>query len=320
MLKRYKGNPTLKPIPGSAWEGLMVYNAAAADINGKVHIIYRGQSVQYEVSKFGLAVSSDGFNIDERLPGPILENDPSIPAESLAYEDPRITVLGDRLHLTYTSYGTYPDMFTREEKKGEPPKPLEFKIPQLGMSSISLKDLLARNWNWEKTYLPLPWVGNKNCCIFPEKIDGKYVLTHRISPHIWIAYSDNLKDWHGMRVIMSPREKWEYYKIGGGAPPIRIDEGWLLIYHGVDNRLAYRLGLALLDYKDPTKVLMRSRIPLLEPEEEYEIEGLVRMVVYTCGAVLRGDTVFCYYGGADTVTGVATATVGELMDWLRKNS
>lgn len=321
MLNRYEGNPILKPVPGSDWEGLMVYNAAAAEINGKIYIIYRGQSVQFEPSKFGLATTTDGFTIDERLSDPIFVNDPAIHSESITYEDPRTTVLDGRLYLTFTSYGILPTMFTREKVKGEPPKSTYYKIPQLGMSSISVEDFIARKWNWTKTYLPLPWVNNKNCMLFSEKIGGRYVMFHRISPHVWITYSDDLKEWYDMRIVMQPIwGGWEHYKVGSGPPPIRIDEGWLMIYHAVDNHLVYRLGLALLDPDDPSRVLKRARVPLMESETEYEIEGLVRKVVYSCGAVLRGDTVLCYYGGADTVIGVATATVGELMDWLNKNS
>ena len=321
MLNRYGGNPILKPVPGSDWEGLMVYNAGASEINGKIYIVYRGQSVQTGVSKFGLAITTDGFTIDDRLPDPIFVNDPSIASEAISYEDPRTTILGDRLYLTFTSYGILPTMFTREKVKGEAPTPTYYKIPQLGMSSIPIKDFLARKWNWSKTHLPFPWVNDKNCMLFPEKIGGRYMMFHRISPSVWSAYSDDLKEWYDMRVVMQPVwGGWQHYKIGGGAPPIKIDEGWLMIYHAVDNRLAYRLGLALLDHRDPSRILKRARIPLLEPETEYEVEGLVRKVVYSCGAVLRGDTVFCYYGGADTVTGVATAKVGDLMDWLNKNS
>lgn len=321
MFKRYEGNPILKPIPGSDWEALMVYNAAAVEIDGKVNIIYRGQSVQYQVSKFGLAVTKDGFNIDERLPQPIYENDPSIDEEALGYEDPRATVIGDRLHLCYTSYGIIPNMFGRKLKPDDPPEPRTYKRVQIGMTSISLDDFRARRWNWEKNHLPFYRVDNKNCFLFPEKVGGRYVMFHRISPHIWSAYSDDLKNWRDLNIVMQPREEWEYYKLGTGAPAIRIDEGWLLIYHAVDNKFEYRLGLALLDADDPTKALKRGRIPIMVPETEYEKwDGVVPNVVFTCGAVLRGDTVLCYYGGADTVMGVATAKVSELMDWLDRNS
>ncbi len=321
MFKRYEGNPILAPIPGSDWEGLMVYNAAAVEIDGKINIIYRGQSVKDEVSRFGLAVTSDGLTIDERLPRPIYDNDPNIPEQALGFEDPRATIIEGRLHLCYTSFGTLPNMFKRVMKEGNPLESVLYRKVQIGMTSISADDFLARKWNWDGNHLPFHHVDNKNCFLFPEKIGGKYVMFHRISPHIWIAYSDDLKKWYDLNIVMQPQEEWEYYKLGTGAPAIRIDDGWLLIYHAVDNKFVYRLGLALLDLKDPTKVLKRGRIPILEPEEDYErFNGVVPNVVFTCGAVLRGDTVFLYYGGADTVMGVATATVGELMDWLKKNS
>ena len=320
MLTRYEGNPILTPVPGSDWEGLMVYNAAVAEIDGTIHIIYRGQSEKGGVSRFGLATTKDGFTIDERLPRPIYQPDPDDTWAHLGFEDPRATVIGDRLHLCYSSYGTIPNMFGRVMNPGDEPKPRTYNRVQIGMTSISLADFKARNWNWDKNYLPFFLVDNKNCFLFPRKIDGKYMMCHRISPHIWTAYSDDLRHWYDINLLMQKKEQWEYFKLGTGAPAIEIDDGWLFIYHAVDNRFVYRLGLALLD-KSARKVLKRARVPLLEPEKTYETwEGVVPNVVFTCGAVLRGDTVLCYYGGADTVMGVATAKLGDLMDWLDKNS
>ena len=321
MFKRFKGNPILRPIPGSDWEKLMVYNAAAIEIGGKIYIIYRGQSEKPGVSKFGLAITTDGFTIDERLPRPIYENDPDQPEAALGFEDPRATIIGDRIHLCYSSFGIVPNMFNRVQKKGDRPQRAHHRRVQIGMTSISIEDFLARKWNWDGNYLPYYGVDNKNCFLFPEKIGGKYVMCHRLSPSIWTAYSDDLKHWHDINLLMQSKEEWEYFKLGTGAPAIKIDEGWLFIYHAVDNRFDYRLGLALLDLRDPKRVLKRARIPILEPEKEYETwNGIVPNVVFTCGAVLRGDTVFCYYGGADTVMCVATARLGDLMDWLGKNS
>ena len=320
MLKRYDGNPILKPIPENPWESYMVYNCAAVEIQGKVYIIYRGQAEKNSVSKFGLAITTDGFNIDERLDQPIYQNVPDQPWEELGYEDPRATVIGDRLYLCYTSYGFMPDLYERKQKETDPLEPAEYRQVQIGMTSISISDFLARKWNWEQNYLPLFRVDDKNCCLFPEKINGKYMMCHRIPPNVWTACSDDTREWHDLNIIMQSRHDWEYYKMGTGAPPIKTDDGWLFIYHAVDNRFVYRLGLALLDLKDPRKVLLRGKVPFMEPETDYEKYGAVPNIVFTCGAVLRGDTVFLYYGGADTVVGVATITVPECMDWLKKNS
>ena len=320
MLKRHQANPILKPLPDSSWESLMVYNCAAVEIEGKIYIIYRGQVEKNSVSLFGLAITSDGFTIEERLPEPIYRNQPGRDWEDLGYEDPRATVIGDRLYLCYTSYGYMPNLYERKQKESDPLVPARKHQVQIGMTSISLKDFLARNWNWAPNHLPVFRVDEKNCCLFPEKIDGRYVMCHRIYPHVWTAYSDDLKEWHDFNIIMRPQEDWEYYKMGTGAPPLKTNDGWLFIYHAVDNQFVYRLGLALLDLKDPKKVLLRGRIPFMEPETDYEKYGIVPNVVFTCGAVLRDDTVLIYYGGADTVTGVASITVSQCMDWLKKNS
>ena len=321
MFKRYEGNPILSPIPGSDWEAEMIFNPATIDIEGKIYIIYRVRTKDGKMSKFGLAITKDGFKIDERLDSPILESSPGEPYEKHGIEDPRVAIFNKRLYLCYTAFGIIPNMFDlfKLRESGEEVAHERSQI-QVGITSIALSDFLNRRWQWEKPHFPFYRVDNKNACLFPRKIGGKFALLHRISPHIWIAYSDNLKDWYDINLVMQAQEDWEYFKLGTGAPPIEIEEGWLQIYHAVDNKFVYRLGLALLDKDDPTKVLLRGKIPIMVPETDYELKGVVPMVVYTGGAVLRGETVIMHYGGADTVIGAATAKVSGLMDWLKKNS
>ena len=106
---------------------------------------------------------------------------------------------------------------------------------------------------------------------------------------------------------MSPSEEWEKVKIGSGAPPIETEKGWLFIYHGVDERFTYRLGLALVDKKDPTKISKLQK-PILEPTEEYEGK-----IVFSCGAVVLGEKILVYYGANDRVICVAEAELSELL-------
>jgi len=301
MLKRYKGNPILKPIKEHPWESLMVYNCASVYEGGKVHIIYRAQGEKGGTSRFGYAASKDGFHMDERLPEPIFEPDPGNEFESCGCEDPRLTLIGERIYMCYSAIGEIPRM----QKYS--------RTIQVGMTSIKVADFLNRRWNWAKRVYPFPRVDNKNACLFPEKIGGKFVMYHRIPPHIWVAYSDNLENWYGLKIVMSPKEDWEYFKLGVGASPIKTEKGWLFIYHAVDSELHYRLGLALIESENPGEIIWRSKNPILEPEKEYELKGVVPNVVYTCGAVVIGDTLFVYYGGADTVICVATAKVSELL-------
>lgn len=298
MLERYEGNPILEPIKEHPWESSMVYNAAAVYEGGKVHLIYRAQG---KISTFGYASSDDGFHITERLDRPIFEPEIGNDLERLGCEDPRLTKIGDKIYMCYTAFGNVPNM-SKESI-------------QIGMTSISVKDFLNHKWKWDKRIYPFPRVDNKNACLFPEKIGGKWVMYHRIPPHIWIAYSDDLKNWYGSKIIMSPRKGWEYFKLGAAAPPIKTEEGWLFIYHAVDKKLHYRLGLTLIDLENPERVIKRAKKPILEPKEEYEVKGVVPNVVFSCGATLIDDTLFLYYGGADTVICLATAKLSKLLEF-----
>ncbi len=128
----------------------------------------------------------------------------------------------------------------------------------------------------------------------------------------WSKYRASLDDF----TVMRPQFEWEAKKIGAGAPPIKTEEGWLLIYHGKDDENVYRAGAALLDLEDPSKVIARSPEPILEPEEEYERVGDTPNVVFPEGAIVMGDTLYLYYGAADTCCCLATARLGELLDYL----
>lgn len=296
MLDRYEGNPILKPVKEHTWESGRVFNCAAVYDGGKVHLLYRAMSEEElsegrYVSRLGYASTSDGFHIDERLERPVF-----VPERSFEYrgcEDPRITRIKDDYHMCYTAYG---------------------EIAQVAMTSIRVQDFLGHRWIWGDRTLAFPQVDDKDAVLFPEKIGGRYVMYHRIPPHIWVAYSYDLRRWFGCSIVMAPREgNWDCKKIGAGAPPIKTEEGWLLIYHGVDEKMVYRLGIALIDLRDPERVLYRAEEPILEPKEDYEVHGAVRNVVFTCGAVLLDGELFVYYGAADTVIGVATADVSELL-------
>lgn len=301
VLQRYKGNPILKPARRSSWESLMVFNCAALFKADKVHLLYRGRGRKGGVSKLGYASSSDGFRIDERLRAPVFDPEPENEFECYGCEDPRLVEIGDRIYLTYTAYGRVPGMVP------------SFNSIQIAVTSISTKDFLDHRWNWEKRTYPFPLVDNKHACLFPEKIGGRWVMYHRIPPHIWVAYSNDLLNWRDTSIVLGPKERWEYFKVGGGAPPIKTKDGWLFVYHAVDREWHYRLGAVLMDLNNPEKILKRSKNPILEPEEEYEIYGIVPNVVFTCGAVILDSKILLYYTGADTVICVATAEVSELV-------
>jgi len=250
-------------------------------------MLYRAQGVDY-ISHIGYAVSTDGVRWS-RLDTPVLS--PRDPWEARGVEDPRVTLLEGTFYMTYTGY-----------------------------SSLGTRACLARSTNlisWERMGVVLPDEHNKDHVLFPERVDGRYVLMHRRPPNIWLAYSDDLIHWSDHQIIMRPRPgTWEHAKIGAGAPPIRTEKGWLLIYHAVDAHSVYRLGAALLDLDDPRRVLARLPTPLLEPQEVWEIRGDVPNVVFTCGAVIFHEQLYVYYGGADRVIGLATAPLKALLDAL----
>jgi predicted GH43/DUF377 family glycosyl hydrolase len=301
MLKRYEKNPILKPKIENHWEARMVFNTAAIYLDGKVHLVYRARGLDGGVSRFGYASSSDGFHFEERFDYPVFSPDPDNDFECMGVEDPRITKIEDRIYMLYTAYGFVPGIARRVSQV------------QLGMTSIDVDDFLNHHWNWSERIYPLFRVDDKNSFLFPEKIGGKYVMYHRIPPHIWISYSDDLHEWKLHELVMKGEFEWEYFKIGGGSPPHKTDKGWLLVYHAVDRNFTYQLGMAMADQVDPSKIIWRHKEPVLIPEEDYEKHGEVPNVVFTCGSVVIDGTLFVYYGGADTVIGVATAEIDEIL-------
>lgn len=148
---------------------------------------------------------------------------------------------------------------------------------------------------------------NKDVAIFPDRVNGRYYALHRpaspfsLKNEMWIAESPDLLCWGHHRHCLGLRPgHWDGRRIGAGAPPLRIEQGWLAIYHGADAENRYCLGAVLLDGREPWKVLARSVQPILEPETDYECGGFYGGVVFTCGALLVGDRLRIYYGAADT--------------------
>ncbi len=306
-LIRYKGNPILNPIKDHFWESKYVLNAAALRLDDRVYILYRAYGDD-EVSRIGMAVS-DGFNILERLPDPIFI--PLNEKEKRGCEDPRAVIIDDEIYMMYTAY--------------------DGVIAQISAASIKVTDFLERRFDkWVRKGLAFKDVWNKDAILFPEKIQGKYVIYHRIEPSIWVSYLDKLefpvpRERHA--IIIGPRSgrMWDSLKIGSGTQPIKTRYGWLMIYHGVDRQMVYRLGVILVDLNNPELLIYRSPNSILQPEEDYEIGSStgswVPNVVFTCGAVASSnkeileddDEILVYYGAADTHIGVATATLADLI-------
>lgn len=309
-LQRYAANPILQPIPDSSWETQCVLNAGAIDLDGHIHIAYRAMSSD-NTSVIGCAISENGIDIAQRLPEPMYVPRTTAelkknPGGNSGCEDPRLTLIDDVIYMCYTAYNG-------------------IEVPRVGLSIINKSDFIARDWQkWSTPQLISPaGQDDKDACFLPERVSGKYWIFHRLSPDICIDFVGDLSVFfHGYtldtKVRISPRPHlWDSEKIGVGSVPHRTPYGWLLIYHSVSHHdHGYRLGAMLLDLYNPAHVIGRTSVPILEPECDWERHGIISNVVFTCGSVIRGDTLYVYYGGADRVLGVATGSVYDILSHL----
>ncbi|MCL4408631.1 MAG: glycosidase [Thermotogae bacterium] len=282
-LKRDPRNPLILPEPSHLWESRYVFNCAIANEDNLFHMIYRAMGVD-DVSRLGYAASLDGVHFS-RLDKPVFS--PKNSFETKGCEDPRLTKVNGEYYMLYTAYSR---IGTR-------------------VSMASTKNFIT----WKRYGVILPDQNDKDAALFPEKVNGKYMIYHRIEPDIWVSFSDDLLHWSEDRVIMKPRKNsWDSLKVGIGAPPIKTSHGWLMLYHGVDDKFVYRLGFALFDLNDPTKLLKRSDEPILEPEEDFELFGQVSNVVFSDAMIVHDDEYMIYYGGADNCIALATVPVNEV--------
>jgi predicted GH43/DUF377 family glycosyl hydrolase len=160
---------------------------------------------------------------------------------------------------------------------------------------------------------------NKGMALFPRRIDGKYAMIGRQdNENLYLIYSNDMYSWDGGLAILKPQFLWEFVQIGNCGSPIELDEGWLLLTHGVGPVRKYSIGAALLDKKDPSKVLARSREPLVRPEAS-EREGYVPNVVYTCGAMRHNDQIILPYAISDTFSNFATIKIAALMQIMESS-
>lgn len=157
---------------------------------------------------------------------------------------------------------------------------------------------------------------NKGMALFPRKIDGHYaMITRQDNENLYLIYSDDLYAWDGGKAIVKPHFPWEFVQIGTCGSPIELDEGWLLLTHGVGPIRKYSIGAVLLDKQDPSKILARSSQPLIRPNPS-EREGYVPNVVYTCGAMRHGNKIILPYAVSDTFCHISTILIADLISSL----
>ncbi|MFO7310859.1 MAG: glycoside hydrolase family 130 protein [Bacillota bacterium] len=266
-------------------------NDPEADFSDPRGVRYRGRHYLTSVSHLRVARSRDGyhFTVD---PQPAMF--PEEIYEAYGIEDPRITPMGDEYWITYVA-----------------------------VSSWGIATALART----KDFIHFERLGiifppeNKNVVLFPGPINGRYYALHRPgeiafgNKVIWSASSPDGLSWGNHTVALELRPgQWDSVRLGAGAVPFRTDQGWLEIYHGVDDAGRYHLGLALFDLENPQRLIGRSKGPILSPDAPYEAKGFFGGVVFSCGAVVEDDgLVRLYYGCADESMALAETTVDELL-------
>ncbi|MCA1959420.1 MAG: glycosidase [Desulfomonile sp.] len=302
LFQRHPNNPILCakdwPYPVNS-----VFNAGATLV-GEEYVLVARVEDRTGMSHLCVARSNDGVDgwIINRKPS-LLPSPETHPEEMWGIEDPRITWLEDlgAWAITYTAYseaGPLVSLAITEDF-------VDFR--RLG---------------------PVMPPEDKDAALFPAKFSGRYAMLHRpvsafagVGKHIWISFSPDLKHWGDHRVLIRARRGawWDANKIGVSPPPLETPHGWLILYHGVRETpggCIYRLGLALLDREDPTKVIKRSDQWVFGPQEPYETNGDVGNVVFPCGWILNGNELLMYYGAADTCIALASAQLTDLLDFL----
>jgi predicted GH43/DUF377 family glycosyl hydrolase len=233
------------------------------------------------------------FNPDEELSERVIF--PVTESQSNGIEDARFVEFRDEDRKTY--YATY-TAYSGRAIRSELIETSDF----ISFRLTPLKGAAARN---------------KGMALFPRKIGGKYAMIARQdNENLYLIYSDDLYSWDDGQAILKPQFPWEFVQIGNCGSPIELDEGWLLLTHGVGPVRKYSIGAALLDKSDPSKVLARAREPLLRPEPS-EREGYVPNVVYTCGAMRHNDQIILPYAVSDTFSNFATIRISALMQAMK---
>lgn len=307
-LSRAQENPIITSDKKHSWESKATFNPAALYLQKKIHLLYRAMS-EDNTSVFGYATSKDGVHVDYRSSNPVyIPREPFEqklqPQGNSGAEDPRLTHIGNKIYMCYTAFD------------GKNP-------PRVALTWITVKDFLAQKWNWVKPVLiSPPDMDDKDAFVFPEKINGKYMIVHRGGDDIDLGFSKTM-DFEGETWIeeyrwVAPRKWWwDSKKVGAAAPPIKTKEGWVMLYHGVSEDNIYRVGAVLLDLKNPVTIIGRTDNPIFEPETSYEKKGQIPNVVFPCGNILLGEKLFVYYGGADQVVGVAMGEMEKLIKILK---
>lgn len=310
-----------------------VLNPAVYQDGNKVHIFYRALE-KGNHSTLGYCQLEGPLTVVERSETPALS--PLLDYESQGVEDPRLVKINDSYYLSYTAYNGHNALgvvaTSKDLKKWKRRGVIVPQITYAEFEILAKKNpyLIERyvrfyvSKNSDKNKFTLLW--DKNVIFFPRKINGKYCFMHRILPEIQLVMTETLAEltkeyWHNYflhienHVMLSPKHKHEISYIGGGAPPIETDEGWIVIYHGVhdvNHKHVYTACAALMDIDNPAIELARLSYPLFQPDTDWELVGVVNNVVFPTGTALFDDTLYVYYGAADKCIACASMSLKEL--------
>lgn len=320
-LKRYHGNPILEKNPEVSWEAGSVLNPSVLYEDGLFRMVYRATNdIKRDedggyMSSIGYAESRDGKHFT-RFPQPLLSPDQDY-EKKLGCEDPRVTKIGDTYYLYYTAVGGNEDDW------------------EIRIALATSKDFKK----WKKHGIVGPrHTTSKAGVLFPEKIRGHYIWFYTwesdspLSSIMQVQYEDLDEVIHSPRSLIEEsiesydthvvfRPPVEVYRGAEvGAVPIKTKDGWLFIYcnANVSDRPEWTISAALLDLHNPRKILSYTKEPILKPETEEELEGVVDNVVFPEGAVIVGEELYVYYGSGDQGICLATCDVNELLHFLKK--
>lgn len=289
------------------WEKNGIFNPGVTTFNNQILLLYRAVG-EDNVSRFGVALSSDGVRFNFVSEAPAFIPDPTSGYETYGVEDPRISYFDNKYWIIYIAVA--------ENKTELRPEATDWKTRislcwTQDFESFERKGVIIHSYN------------DKDACLIPKKWGDYFYLYHRRHPSIWLSKSIDLNTWEDVCsdtcIVISPDgQAWDNDRIGIGSQPILTGLGWLVFYHGRDKNGVYRLGVFLADLNNPDKVISKLPYPILEPELPFEKVGKTPSVVFTCGAVEAGGYYLVYYGGADFQIGGAYIKKVELLDELKK--
>lgn len=338
MIKVKREGVILRPTELD-FENLSVFNPGILQEGNTVHMVYRAIDKNY-ISSLGYAKLEGPMKLVERWTKPFMS--PRYAYEKKGIEDPRLVKIGDTVYMTYIvhdgrnaliAYSSGKDLFHLKRGGIISPQITYNKAAKL-FGSSKLKDDYYTYKSYYKDYVGnnvIVW--DKDGCFFPEKIKNEYVFMHRILPDVQIApakhiyllktkeyWERNIKKLSKF-IVLEPNFGWETRHVGGGCPPIKTKHGWLLIYHGVEHFNSgriYHAGAALLDLKNPRKVIARLPKPFMSPEKRYEESGHVGNVVFPTGTAIFKDRLYIYYGTADSDIAVASVNLEKFVAEILK--